>query len=190
MILLIDNYDSFTYNLSQYLRMMGEDVLVRRNDDLSVEDVQQLKPRLIVISPGPGDPGDTGVCREILDAVHSSIPVLGICLGMQTIANYFGGKIVQAVEPVHGKVRLVNHNDSGLFAGLANPLQVTRYHSLIVEEESLPECLEITARSQKGEIMGLRHKLYPISGVQFHPEAYLTEQGLDLLRNALEVECV
>ncbi len=186
MILLIDNFDSFTYNLSQYLRMLGEEVLVRRNDAISVDEIRSLKPRLIVISPGPGGPAETGVCIEALDAFHQEIPFLGICLGMQAIASFFGGKIVQAAEPMHGKVREISHEAEGLFAGLANPLNVTRYHSLIVEEGSLPDCLEVTARSETQEIMGLRHKVYPIFGVQFHPEAYLTEGGLALLKNALE----
>lgn len=186
MILLIDNYDSFTYNLSQYLRMLGEAVEVRRNDSLSVEDVRDLQPRLIVISPGPGGPTEAGKCIEILDAFYEEIPFLGICLGMQVIASFFGGRVVEAIEPVHGKVRSIEHDGRGLFSGLANPLDVTRYHSLVVESESLPECLEVTARSASQEIMGLRHRVYPISGVQFHPEAYLTEGGMALLRNAVE----
>ena len=190
MILLIDNYDSFTYNLAQYLRMLGENVLVRRNDELERFEVESLEPKLIVISPGPGGPEATGVCREIMDTFYDRIPILGICLGMQTIAAYFGAEVVQASEPVHGKVRLVDHDGKGLFLDLPNPLKVTRYHSLIVEESRLPHCLEVSARSETGEIMGLRHRVYPIFGVQFHPEAYLTEGGLALLKNALEVTYV
>lgn len=186
MILLIDNYDSFTYNLSQYLRMLGEKVLVRRNDSLTVDEVRQLSPRLIVISPGPGGPVDTGVCIEILDSLYQEIPFLGICLGMQTIASFFGAGVVEAAEPVHGKVRSIRHDGLGLFRGLSNPLKVTRYHSLVVDESSLPESLEVSALSDTGEIMGIRHKLYPLFGVQFHPEAYLTEEGMALLENALE----
>ncbi|MDQ8186459.1 aminodeoxychorismate/anthranilate synthase component II [Pelagicoccus sp. SDUM812002] len=186
MILLIDNFDSFTYNLSQYLRMLGEEVVVRRNDAIDGAEVRKLAPRLIVISPGPGGPADTGKCIEMLDAFHREIPFFGICLGMQTIAAYFGGRIVEATVPVHGKVRRVVHDGKGVFNGLENPLNVTRYHSLIVEEGSLPDSLEVNARSESGEIMGLQHKVYPIFGVQFHPEAYLTEGGLALLRNALE----
>lgn len=186
MILLVDNYDSFTYNLSQYLRMLGEEVLVRRNDSLTVAEVRELAPRLIVISPGPGGPLDSGVCMELLDAFRLEVPFLGICLGMQVIASYFGGTVVQATEPVHGKVRAVRHGGRGLFARLPDPLQVTRYHSLVVESSSLPQCLEVDARSESGEIMGLRHIEYPIFGVQFHPEAYLTEGGMTLLENALE----
>ncbi len=187
MILLIDNYDSFTYNLSQYLRMLGEEVLVRRNDSISVDEVRELKPRLIVISPGPGGPRNSGVCIDILDAFYRDVPFFGICLGMQTIASYFGADIIEAVEPVHGKVRSISHDGLGLFRGLANPLDVTRYHSLIVDDKCLPDSLEVNAQSESGEIMGLRHKLYPIFGVQFHPEAYLTEGGMALLKNALEV---
>ncbi|MDQ8180964.1 aminodeoxychorismate/anthranilate synthase component II [Pelagicoccus sp. SDUM812005] len=187
MILLIDNFDSFTYNLSQYLRMLGREVLVRRNDAIASEEARELAPELIVLSPGPGGPADTGNCIEILDALHREIPFLGVCLGMQTIAAYFGGRVVEAAEPMHGKVRAVRHDGKGLFAGLSNPLAVTRYHSLVVEEGTLPDCLEVCARSESGEIMGLRHRVYPVSGVQFHPEAYLTEGGMDLLRNALEV---
>lgn len=185
MILLVDNYDSFTYNLYQYLRVLGEDVQVKRNDELSADEVRRLAPRLIVLSPGPGGPQDAGVCSAILDTFHREIPVLGICLGMQVIAAYFGAVVCRAIEPVHGKVRTVEHNGGGLFAGLSNPLRVTRYHSLVVDEASLPEVLEVTARSEEGEVMGIRHKWYPVSGVQFHPEAYLTEEGFELLRNAL-----
>lgn len=186
MILLVDNYDSFTYNLSQYLRMLGQDVLVRRNDELDVDEVGGMELSLIVISPGPGGPEATGRCIDLLDAYHKEIPFLGICLGMQTIATYFGGRVVQAEQPVHGKVRPVLHHGRGVFTGLANPLQVTRYHSLVVQERDLPDCLEATARSEIGELMGLRHKVYPISGVQFHPEAYLTGGGMALLKNAVE----
>lgn len=185
MILLIDNFDSFTFNLSQYLRMLGTDVEVVRNDAISVPQVAEMQPQLIVISPGPRGPDDTGNCIRILDAYYKTIPFLGICLGMQTIASYFGGRVVRAAAPVHGKVRNVMHEGTGLFKGLKNPLEVTRYHSLVVEEASLPDCLEITARSESGEIMAIQHRLYPISGVQFHPEAYLTEQGLELLGNAI-----
>lgn len=186
MILLIDNYDSFTYNLSQYLRMLGEEVLVKRNDEVTVGYVETLAPQLIVISPGPGGPTDTGACIEIVDVFHKTIPILGICLGMQTIAAYFGSRIIPAIEPVHGKVRTIQHDARGLFYKLSNPLQVTRYHSLVVDEASLSIDLEVSARSAEGEIMGLRHLRYPVFGVQFHPEALLTESGLELLKNALE----
>lgn len=190
MIVLVDNYDSFTYNLTQYLRLLGKDVLVKRNDELTVSEVQSIKPSLIVFSPGPGGPESTGRCIEILDVFHREIPILGVCLGMQTIASYFGGRIKSAAVPVHGKVRSIRHNAQGLFYGLPNPLQVTRYHSLVVDPDSLPPCLAVSATSEEGEVMGIYHNVYPISGVQFHPEAYLTECGLELLENALEAHHV
>ena len=187
MILLVDNYDSFTYNLFQYIRVLGFDVKVIRNDEVSNEQARLLRPEAVVLSPGPGGPESTGNCLELIDSYHREIPIVGICLGMQTIARYFGGKIVKAREPMHGKTRFIEHSGRGLFAGLKNPLRVTRYHSLIVEKDTLPNCLQIDAESEDEEIMALSHRMYPVSGVQFHPEAYLTEQGMDLLRNALEV---
>lgn len=189
MILMIDNYDSFTYNLYQYIRMLGREVVVRRNDAFVLDEVERLDPELIVISPGPGGPESTGKCLALLERFHERIPVLGICLGMQTIASFFGGRIVKAAEPMHGKVRPIRHVGKGLFRGLANPLRVTRYHSLIVEASSLPEVLVATAWSESGELMGIEHALYPVFGVQFHPEAYLTEGGLPLLENALDLAC-
>lgn len=186
MILLIDNYDSFTYNLFQYLRMLGRETVVLRNDQADADTVNNLRPELVVLSPGPGGPESTGSCLEIIEANHREIPILGVCLGMQTIASFFGGRVVRAMEPMHGKVRPIRHDGLGLFSGLPDPLQVTRYHSLVVERESLPHCFDICAESPEGEIMGLRHRSHPISGVQFHPEALLTESGMQLLRNALE----
>lgn len=185
MILLIDNYDSFTYNLSQYIRQLGRDVRTLRNDAVDAAAVERLAPELIVISPGPGGPESSGNCLALLRAFAGRVPVLGVCLGMQIVARHFGATICRAKEPVHGKTRLVHHDGRGLFRGLPQPLLVTRYHSLAVEESSLPEELEVTARADDGEIMGLQHRSYPISGVQFHPEAYLTVGGLALLRNAL-----
>lgn len=185
MILLIDNYDSFTYNLSQYIRQLGRDVRTLRNDAVDAAAVERLAPELIVISPGPGGPESSGNCLALLRAFAGRVPVLGVCLGMQIVARHFGATIRRAREPVHGKTRLVHHDGLGLFRGLPQPLLVTRYHSLAVEESSLPEELEVTARADDGEIMGLQHRSYPISGVQFHPEAYLTVGGLALLRNAL-----
>ncbi len=185
MILLVDNYDSFTYNLFQYLRQLGRETVVARNDALDLAEVARRRPELIVLSPGPGGPESSGVCRALVESMHREVPILGVCLGMQTIAAAFGGSIIRAKQPMHGKVRPVQHDGTGLFAGLPNPLQVTRYHSLVVDEASLPDCLRVTARSEEGEIMGLSHTLYPVSGVQFHPEALLTEGGLQLLGNAL-----
>ncbi len=185
MILMIDNYDSFTYNLVHYLESLNEEVKVVRNDAISISEIIELDPEMIVLSPGPCTPNEAGICQEVVRALQGKFPILGICLGHQTIGQVYGGKIVQAKAPVHGKVHPIHHNHSGVFKGLNEPLNVTRYHSLIVERESLPECLEITATTQEGEIMGLRHKTYLIEGVQFHPEAILTEQGLELLNHFL-----
>jgi para-aminobenzoate synthetase component 2 len=187
MILLIDNYDSFTYNLYQYLLMLNKEVLVLRNDNVDAEEVERINPELIVISPGPGGPESTGACREIVEIFKGRIPILGICLGMQVIAHVFGARIEEALEPVHGKVKSVRHLGSGLFETLPNPLNVTRYHSLIVERASMPDCLKVDSESETGEIMGLSHERLPIWGVQFHPEALLTEGGIPLLGNALKL---
>lgn len=185
MILMIDNYDSFVYNLVQYLRQLGKDVLVKRNDEIDIEYIKKLNPKIIVLSPGPCTPNESGICRDIVKNFKGKIPILGICLGHQIIASVFGANIVKAEYPVHGKVYPINHNNKGVFEGLNNPLNVTRYHSLIVENKTLPECLEITAMTKDKEIMGIRHKNYLIEGVQFHPEAILSEQGLELLLNFL-----
>lgn len=186
MILMIDNYDSFTFNLVQYLNGLNEEVLVRRNDSLTIEDIRELDPDMIVLSPGPCTPNEAGVCMDVVKEFKGEIPILGICLGHQTIGQVFGGDVVKGEAPVHGKVYPINHTNKGVFKGLNNPLNVTRYHSLIVDKDTLPECLEITAETAKGEIMGFRHKEYMIEGVQFHPEAVLTEQGMELLNNFLE----
>ncbi len=186
MILMIDNYDSFTYNLVQYLSQLGEEVVVKRNDEITSEEIEKLSPNMIVISPGPCTPDDAGISLEVIENFKGKIPILGICLGHQSIAQAFGAKIIKASEPVHGKVHEITHNNKGVFKNLNNPLKVTRYHSLIVERESIPKCLEITAYGPKGEIMGLKHRSYLIEGVQFHPEAILTEQGLELLYNFLK----
>lgn len=185
MILMIDNYDSFTYNLVQYYRQLQETVLVVRNDCLALETVAELNPTLIVLSPGPGTPEHTGVCKAVIQEYKASIPILGICLGHQTIASVFGAVIGKAPKPMHGKLSPVFHRGTGVFAGLESPVQVTRYHSLIVDRHQLPDCLEITAWTAIGEIMGLRHREHLIEGVQFHPEAILTEHGLAMLANFL-----
>ncbi len=183
---MIDNYDSFTYNLVQYLESLNETVMVVRNDAITIEEIKTLNPEMIVISPGPKTPDESGICRDVILELQGKFPILGICLGHQIIGQMFGGKVVRAILPVHGKVEPIHHMDLGVFKFLNQPLNVTRYHSLVVEKESLPECLEITAVAMDGQIMGLRHKEMLIEGVQFHPEAILTEQGMELLRNFLE----
>jgi para-aminobenzoate synthetase component 2 len=180
---MIDNYDSFTYNLVQYFQILEQELLVRRNDSITLEEIEDLKPDMIVISPGPCSPDQAGISLSIVDAFKGKIPILGICLGHQTIGQIFGANVVKAAEPVHGKVHDIVHNNKGVFKGLNNPLKVTRYHSLVLEKETLPSCLEVTAETKTGEIMGIKHKKYAIEGVQFHPEAFLTEQGLELLNN-------
>lgn len=186
MILMIDNYDSFTYNLVDYLKQLNRTVKVVRNDQITINEIKALDPSIIVISPGPCTPLEAGISLEIIKKLKGVYPILGICLGHQAIADAFGGKIIRAKEPIHGKVYPIHHTNNGVFKGLKNPLKVTRYHSLIVEKESLPTVLEITAQTEVGEIMGIRHKDYLIEGVQFHPEAILTEQGLELLDNFLK----
>lgn len=185
MILMIDNYDSFTYNLVQYLKQLGEEVVVKRNDCVTIDEIEKMSPSMIVISPGPRTPAEAGLSKKIVDVFKGRIPILGICLGHQTIGSVFGADIIKAIAPVHGKVHLIKHSNKGVFKGLKNPLNVTRYHSLIVKKENLPECLEITAWTDDGEIMGLLHKDYLIESVQFHPEAILTEHGMDMLENFL-----
>lgn len=187
-ILMIDNYDSFTYNLVQYLQMLNQKLVIRRNDDISIKDIKAMAPDMIVISPGPCSPDQAGISLEVIAAFKRAIPILGICLGHQSIGQAFGAKVVKAKVPVHGKVQDIIHNNKGVFRNLKNPLKVTRYHSLVLERESLPYCFEITAETMDGEIMGIRHKEYAIEGVQFHPEAILTEQGLELLGNFIATE--
>jgi len=188
MILMIDNYDSFVYNLVQYFKVLYEDVVVYRNDAISIEEIRQLNPSMIVLSPGPCTPDQSGVCLEILQELKADFKILGICLGYQAMAQVFGGQVVKGAYPVHGKVFPIHHDNQGLFKDLNNPLRVTRYHSLVVDRASLPDCLTITAETEDGVIMGLEHKIYDISGVQFHPEAILTEQGHELLTNFIKRE--
>ncbi len=191
MLLMIDNYDSFTYNLVQYLGELGADVQVHRNDMISVQEIEALAPEKIVISPGPCTPNEAGVSVETIKQFAGRIPILGVCLGHQSIGQAFGGHIGHARAIMHGKTSMIHHNDGGVFHGLPNPLEATRYHSLVIEQDSLPECLEVTAWTQDDngevdEIMGVRHKTLAVEGVQFHPESILTGCGHDLLRNFLE----
>jgi len=186
MLLMIDNYDSFTYNLVQYLGELGEEVCVYRNDQITVQEIESLAPERIVISPGPCTPNEAGVSIDAIKAFAGRLPILGVCLGHQSIGQAFGGKIVHAQELMHGKTSMIYHNDVGVFKGLSNPFQATRYHSLVVERESLPDCLEVTAWTDDDEIMGLRHKEFAVEGVQFHPESILTEHGHALLKNFLQ----
>mgnify|MGYP002632511286 FL=1 len=185
MLLMIDNYDSFTYNLVQYFGELGEDVMVFRNDELTPDEIIKLEPSFIVISPGPCTPMEAGVSISLIERHCEKIPILGVCLGHQSIGQAFGGKIIHAKQLMHGKTALIFHNDTGVFHNLPNPFTATRYHSLAIEEKSLPDCLEITARAEDGEIMGVRHKDLAIQGVQFHPESFLTEHGHKLLKNFL-----
>ena len=186
MLLMIDNYDSFTYNLVQYLGELGQDVHVYRNDEIDLATVAALNPRHIVISPGPCTPLEAGISVPLIQEFAGKIPILGVCLGHQSIGQAFGGKIVHAKQLMHGKTSPIYHTDTGVFRGLPNPFTATRYHSLVIERESCPDCLEITAWTEDQEIMGVRHKTLPIEGVQFHPESILTEHGHDMLRNFLE----
>jgi anthranilate synthase component II len=186
MLLMIDNYDSFTYNIVQYFGELGATVKVYRNDEISLEQIAALKPDHLVISPGPCSPAEAGISVAAIQAFAGKLPILGVCLGHQSIGAAFGGRIVHARKLMHGKTSAVHHQDTGVFHGLPNPLTCTRYHSLAIERESLPDCLEITAWTDDGEIMGVRHKTFDIEGVQFHPESILTERGHDLLRNFLD----
>ncbi len=185
-VLLIDNYDSFTYNLYQHLCELGADVQVARNDALTVNDIESSLPGHIVISPGPCTPDEAGISLDVVKRLGGKVPILGVCLGHQSIGQAFGGKILRAKEIVHGKTSRIFHDEKGVFRGLPNPFEATRYHSLVVERQSLPDCLEVTAKTWDDEIMGLRHKTLPIEGVQFHPESFLTIVGKDLLRNFLQ----
>jgi anthranilate synthase component 2 len=186
MLLMIDNYDSFTYNLVQYLGELGEDVQVYRNDEIDLARVAELKPDHIVVSPGPCTPNEAGISVPLIHEFAGKIPILGVCLGHQSIGQAFGGRIVHAKQLMHGKTSQIHHKNVGVFRDLPNPYTATRYHSLVIERESLPDCLEITSWTDDGEIMGVRHKTLPIEGVQFHPESILTEYGHELLQNFLK----
>ena len=191
MILMIDNYDSFTYNIVQYLGELGADVKVVRNDEITIAEIEQMAPERIVVSPGPCTPNEAGISMAVIEHFAGKIPLLGVCLGHQSIGQVFGGKVIRARQVMHGKTSPIHHANKGVFTGLNNPLTATRYHSLIIERASLPDCLEITAWTQHedgsmDEIMGVRHKTLAVEGVQFHPESILTEQGHELLKNFLE----
>jgi anthranilate synthase/aminodeoxychorismate synthase-like glutamine amidotransferase len=186
MILMIDNYDSFTYNLVQYLGALGQDIRVYRNDKISIEKIRRMRPKKIVISPGPGRPEGAGISCAIIREFAGKIPILGVCLGHQCIGYVYGGRIVGAKKLMHGKTSMIYHNKKDIFRGIHNPFEATRYHSLIVERKNLPECLEIIAWTKDREIMGLKHKQYPLWGVQFHPESILTRAGKNILANFLK----
>lgn len=186
MILMIDNYDSFTYNLVQYIGELGEKVTVVRNDELSISEIEQLSPSIIVVSPGPCTPNEAGISLDVITHFAGKIPVFGVCLGHQSIGQAFGGKVIRAERLMHGKTSPVYHDGKGVNTKMPNPFQATRYHSLLVEKESLPDCLEVTSWTDEGEIMGLRHKEFAVEGVQFHPESIMTEEGKKLIQNFFE----
>ncbi|MGA8260881.1 MAG: aminodeoxychorismate/anthranilate synthase component II [Arenicellales bacterium] len=183
MLLMIDNYDSFTYNLVQYLGELGQEVRVCRNDEIGIDGIERLKPERIVISPGPCTPNEAGISVDVVKAFAGRVPILGVCLGHQSIGQAYGGRIVHAKTLMHGKTSMIHHHGDGVFRGLANPFEATRYHSLVVDRETLPDCLEITAWTEDGDIMGMRHRELDVEGVQFHPESILTHHGHDLLRH-------
>ena len=186
-ILLVDNYDSFTYNLYQYLCELGAEVEVRRNDQVSIADVAESKVKGLVLSPGPRTPAEAGACNGLIEGLGPEMPILGVCLGLQCIAHTYGGRIVRAPELRHGKTSPIFHEGAGVLSGLPSPFQAVRYHSLVADRATLPDCLEITAQTEDGTIMGLRHRSYPVEGVQFHPESILTDGGKDLLKNFLDL---
>ncbi|MFC1904196.1 anthranilate synthase component II [Chloroflexota bacterium] len=187
MLLLIDNYDSFTYNLFQYLSELGEEVVVVRNNKVTIEEIEGMKPQRIIISPGPSTPLRAGISNDVIRHFGSKLPILGVCLGHQCIGYSYGGSFGGAREIMHGKSSLIYHNNQGVLAGLPNPFSAIRYHSLIVKRDGLPDCFEITAWTDDDEIMGLRHRQYPVEGIQFHPESFMTEVGKDVLRNFLQL---
>lgn len=183
---MIDNFDSFTYNLVQYLGEMGEELVVRRNDDITLDEIAQMKPDQIIVSPGPCSPDEAGISIAAIEHFAGKIPILGVCLGHQAIGQAFGGKVVRAGRLMHGKTSPVHHDNKGVFAQMPEPFDATRYHSLLIERESMPDCLQISAATEEGEIMGVRHKTLDVEGVQFHPESILTQDGKRLLRNFVE----
>jgi len=187
-ILMIDNYDSFTYNLVQYLGVLGSEVEVHRNDKITLDEIESMKPERIVISPGPGTPQSAGITISMIERFHpKEVPILGVCLGHQAIGAAFGGRVLHAARIMHGKTSEISHDGKGVFRDLPDPITATRYHSLAVERKSLPSCLEVSAEAEDGEIMGLRHRQYPVEGIQFHPESILTKEGMNILRNFLNL---
>ncbi len=188
MILVIDNYDSFTYNLVQYLGELGQEPQVRRNDKITLEEIEELAPERIVISPGPCTPSEAGISIDVVNHFSGKLPILGVCLGHQSIGQAFGGRVVRAERLMHGKTSMIEHDGLSIYGGVASPFEATRYHSLVVERSTLPDCLEISAETREGEIMGLRHKEYPVEGVQFHPESILTSEGKNILSNFLTLQ--
>lgn len=188
MVLIIDNYDSFTYNLYQYVADLGYKVRVVRNDQTTLDEIAAADYKAIIISPGPGTPADAGISKAVVARFAEKIPILGVCLGHQVIGEVFGGRVVRAPEPVHGKISLIRHSGSGIYQGLSNPFSAGRYHSLVVDRQELPSCLEVTATTHDGLIMGLRHRHFPVEGLQFHPESILTPEGIKLLENFLSTK--
>lgn len=183
MILMIDNYDSFTFNLVQFLGELGQELIVERNDEITIEDIEQMQPDFLMISPGPCSPNEAGISMDVIRHFAGKIPIFGVCLGHQSIAQVFGGDVVRAERLMHGKTSLMHHDEKTIFVDIPSPFTATRYHSLIVKKETLPECLEVTSWTEEGEIMALRHKTLPIEGVQFHPESIMTSHGKELLQN-------
>lgn len=188
MVVVIDNYDSFVYNLVQYIGELREKIEVYRNDRISLSRIRMKKPEAIIISPGPGRPSDAGISNQVIESFAGAVPILGVCLGHQCIGEVFGGKIVQAKRLMHGKTSLIYHHEGGIYHGIKDPFVATRYHSLLIKQDTLPSCLSVTAWTEEGEIMGTRHKSFPLFGVQFHPESILTEEGMRLLRNFLNLK--
>ncbi|WP_186578202.1 anthranilate synthase component II [Aquibacillus kalidii] len=184
MIVIIDNYDSFTYNLVQYYKQITKDVIVFRNDEVTIQQLSEINPDLIVLSPGPGNPTESGLCKQIVHHFHSSIPIFGVCLGFQIIAEYFGSSIVKGIKPMHGKVTNVQHDGNGIFWGISSPTKVTRYHSLIAKGDTIPDDLIVSSCAVDGAVMGVRHRRFPVEGIQFHPESILTEKGFKMIENS------
>jgi len=184
---MIDNYDSFTFNLVQYLGILGENIKVKRNDKVTINDIEKLSPEKIVISPGPGKPEDAGISKDVIRYFYDKIPILGVCLGHQCIAEVFGAEIVNSGIVFHGKTSLIWHDGKTIFKNIANPFEAARYHSLIIKNKTIPSCLELSAQTSEGIIMGIRHKKFPVEGVQFHPESFLTPSGLNLLKNFIDL---